>query len=77
MKMDPQVRRRIYLKNRRAFHIFGCEPEEGETVVDLGAAPGAGVIARSTGATVTAVDNGPLKGAVKSIQQILIWKRRA
>jgi 23S rRNA (cytidine2498-2'-O)-methyltransferase len=67
MKMDPQAPSRSYLKIEESFHVFGCEPQENETVVDLGAAPGGwswGALKR--GAFVTAVDNGPLREPVRS-----------
>ena len=67
MKMDPQAPSRSYLKIEEAFHIFGRCPQAGETVIDLGAAPGGwshGSLKR--GASVIAVDNGPLREPVKS-----------
>jgi 23S rRNA (cytidine2498-2'-O)-methyltransferase len=43
--------------------VLGVEPQPGETVVDLGAAPGGwSYSAARRGAQVLAVDNGPLKG---------------
>ena len=67
MQMDPQAPSRSYLKLEEAFRIFGHEPKENETVVDLGAAPGGwSFSALKRRALVTAVDNGPLKGVVKS-----------
>jgi 23S rRNA (cytidine2498-2'-O)-methyltransferase len=45
-----------------AYAILGKAPQLGETVVDLGAAPGGwSFSAAERGARVTAVDNGPLK----------------
>ena len=67
MKMDPQAPSRSYLKIEEAFHIFGRCPQDGETVIDLGAAPGGwshGALKR--GASVIAVDNGPLRDPVKA-----------
>lgn len=67
MSMDPKAPSRSFLKLEEAFHAFGCEPKEGETVVDLGAAPGGwSYSALKRGATVIAVDNGPLREPVKS-----------
>lgn len=66
MQMDPQAPSRSYLKLEEAFRIFGCAPQEKQTVIDLGAAPGGwSYSALKRGAKVTAIDNGPLKGAVK------------
>jgi 23S rRNA (cytidine2498-2'-O)-methyltransferase len=67
MKLDPQSPSRSYLKLEEAFHIFARSPKEGEVVVDLGAAPGGwSLSALKRGATVIAVDNGPLREPVKS-----------
>ena len=78
MKMDPLAPSRSYLKIEEAFHIFGREPREGETVVDLGAAPGGwSHSALKRGASVTAVDNGPLKGAVASHSRLRHLKEDA
>ena len=61
MKMAAGAPSRSYLKIEEAYGIFGRSPVEGETVVDLGAAPGGwSFSAASRGAQVTAVDNGPL-----------------
>ena len=63
MADDPQAPSRSYLKVEEAYGIFGREPLEGETVADLGAAPGGwSYSAARRGALVIAVDNGPLKG---------------
>lgn len=63
MADDPQAPSRSYLKIEEAYVILGREPAPGETVVDLGAAPGGwSYSAARRGARVTAVDNGPLKG---------------
>lgn len=60
---DPQAPSRSYLKSEEAYGVLGREPKAGETVVDLGAAPGGwSYSAAKRGATVIAVDNGPLKG---------------
>jgi 23S rRNA (cytidine2498-2'-O)-methyltransferase len=46
-----------------AYIVLGREPAAGETVVDLGAAPGGwSYSAAKRGAKVIALDNGPLKG---------------
>ncbi len=67
MKLDPQSPSRSYLKLEEAFYIFGQCPKEGDTVVDLGAAPGGwSLSALKRGARVIAVDNGPLKEPVLS-----------
>jgi len=62
MADDPAAPSRSYLKVEEAFCVCGLAPREGETVVDLGAAPGGwSYSAAQRGARVTAVDNGPLK----------------
>lgn len=64
MADDPAAPSRSYLKVEEAYGIFGAEPSAGETVADLGAAPGGwSYSAARHGARVVAVDNGPLKGA--------------
>lgn len=63
MADDPAAPSRSYLKIEEAFQILGVEPAQGESVVDLGAAPGGwSYSAAKRGARVVAVDNGPLKG---------------
>lgn len=63
MADDPAAPSRSYLKVEEAYGVLGREPREGETVCDLGAAPGGwSYSAARRGARVTAVDNGPLKG---------------
>jgi 23S rRNA (cytidine2498-2'-O)-methyltransferase len=63
MRDDPQAPSRSYLKVEEAFAILGRSPAPGETVVDLGAAPGGwSYSAARRGAQVLAIDNGPLKG---------------
>lgn len=60
---DPLAPSRSYLKVEEAYGIAGVEPVAGETVADLGAAPGGwSYSAARRGASVTAIDNGPLKG---------------
>lgn len=62
MADDPLAPSRSYLKIEEAYGIIGCEPAPGETVIDLGAAPGGwSYSAAKRGARVVAVDNGPLK----------------
>ena len=63
MADDTQAPSRSYLKIEEAYVVLGREPVEGETVVDLGAAPGGwSYSAAKRGARVIAIDNGPLKG---------------
>jgi 23S rRNA (cytidine2498-2'-O)-methyltransferase len=63
MADDPQAPSRSYLKVEEAYGLLGREPKAGETVADLGAAPGGwSYSAAKRGALVVAVDNGPLKG---------------
>jgi 23S rRNA (cytidine2498-2'-O)-methyltransferase len=63
MADDPQAPSRSYLKAEEAYLILGREPAAGETVADLGAAPGGwSYSAAKRGAHIVAVDNGPLKG---------------
>ena len=63
MADDPQAPSRSYLKVEEAYGLLGRQPAAGETVCDLGAAPGGWTwSAARRGARVTAVDNGPLKG---------------
>ena len=64
MADDPGAPSRYYLKVEEAYGVLGREPREGETVADLGAAPGGwSFSAAKRGASVLALDNGPLKGA--------------
>lgn len=63
MRDDPQAPSRSYLKVEEAYAVLGQSPTQGQRVCDLGAAPGGwSYSAASRGATVTAIDNGPLKG---------------
>ncbi len=63
MADDPQAPSRSYLKVEEAYRLLAREPQAGETVVDLGAAPGGwSYSAAKREALVIAVDNGPLKG---------------
>ncbi len=66
MADDPAAPSRSYLKIEEAYGVLGVEPEAGQTVADLGAAPGGwSYSAAKRGARVTAVDNGPLKGGAR------------
>lgn len=63
MADDELAPSRSYLKVEEAYRVLGREPSQGERVVDLGAAPGGwSYSAAKRGASVVAVDNGPLKG---------------
>ncbi len=63
MADDDLAPSRSYLKVEEAYLVLGREPQAGETVVDLGAAPGGwSYSAAKRGARVIAIDNGPLKG---------------
>jgi 23S rRNA (cytidine2498-2'-O)-methyltransferase len=63
MADDAQAPSRSYLKVEEAYGLLGQAPGPGETVCDLGAAPGGWTwSALRRGARVAAVDNGPLKG---------------
>jgi len=63
MADDDLAPSRSYLKVEEAYVVLGREPQPGETVVDLGAAPGGwSYSAAKRGAQVIAIDNGPLKG---------------
>jgi len=63
MADDPLAPSRSYLKVEEAYGLLGREPGDGETVCDLGAAPGGwSYSAAKRGARVVAIDNGALKG---------------
>ncbi|HWZ93769.1 MAG TPA: SAM-dependent methyltransferase [Opitutaceae bacterium] len=63
MADDEAAPSRSFLKVEEAYGVLGREPQPGETVCDLGAAPGGwSYSAAQRGAQVVAVDNGPLKG---------------
>lgn len=75
MADDVLAPSRSYLKIEEAFVVAGREPAAGETVCDLGAAPGGwSYSAAKRGAKVTAIDNGPLKGG--ALDHPLITHRR-
>jgi 23S rRNA (cytidine2498-2'-O)-methyltransferase len=63
MADDEEAPSRSYLKVEESYAIIGAEPRPGESVCDLGAAPGGwSYSAAKRGASVVAVDNGPMKG---------------
>lgn len=71
MADDPLAPSRSYLKVEEAYVVLGREPQPGETVCDLGAAPGGwSYSAAKRGARVLAIDNGPLKGGALDHPQI-------
>lgn len=71
MADDDAAPSRSYLKVEEAYRVLGREPVAGETVVDLGAAPGGwSYSAAKRGAKVYAIDNGPLKGGALGHPQI-------
>ncbi len=75
MADDALAPSRSFLKIEEAYGVLGCEPQAGEVVVDLGAAPGGwSYSAAKRGARVIAVDNGPLKGG--ALGHALIEHRR-
>jgi 23S rRNA (cytidine2498-2'-O)-methyltransferase len=69
---DESAPSRSYLKVEEAYRVMGSEPKQGETVCDLGAAPGGwSYSAAKRGAKVTAVDNGELKSGAKNNPNII------
>ncbi len=63
MSDDPLAPSRSYLKIEEAYFALKYEPQQNDTVVDLGAAPGGwSFSAAKRGAKVLAIDNGRLKG---------------
>ena len=71
MADDDLAPSRSYLKVEEAYVVLGREPMVGETVCDLGAAPGGwSYSAAKCGARVVAIDNGPLKGGALGHSQI-------
>jgi len=78
MKDAPAAPSRSFLKVEEAFLIMGRSPQSGETVVDLGAAPGGWAwAAAKRGATVFAIDNGPLKKAAANHPRIHHYREDA
>ena len=66
MRDDRAAPSRSFLKVEEAYAVLGQAPTAGETVADLGAAPGGwSFSAARRGARVIAVDNGPLKGGAR------------
>ncbi len=62
MKWNKLAPSRSFLKIEEAFWYMNQRPNPKETIIDLGAAPGGWTYsALSSGALVTAVDNGPMK----------------
>jgi 23S rRNA (cytidine2498-2'-O)-methyltransferase len=71
MADDGLAPSRSYLKVEEAYVALGREPHPGETVCDLGAAPGGwSYSAAKRGAQVVAIDNGPLKDGALDHPQI-------
>jgi 23S rRNA (cytidine2498-2'-O)-methyltransferase len=71
MADDEAAPSRSFLKVEEAYGVLGREPQPGEAVCDLGAAPGGwSYSAAQRGARVVAVDNGPLKGGALGHRQI-------
>jgi 23S rRNA (cytidine2498-2'-O)-methyltransferase len=71
MADDGLAPSRSYLKVEEAYRVLGREPQAGEKVCDLGAAPGGwSYSAAKRGAHVVAIDNGPLKGGAFDHPQI-------
>lgn len=69
---DELAPSRSFLKVQEAYAILGIEPQVGETVADLGAAPGGwSFSAAKRGAVVTAIDNGPLKNGAANNKNII------
>ncbi len=69
---DDDAPSRSYLKIEEAYRAMGIEPTQGQTVCDLGAAPGGwSYSAAKRGAKVTAVDNGELKAGAKNNPNII------
>jgi len=78
MADDDQAPSRSYLKIEEAYVVLGREPVAGETVCDLGAAPGGwSYSAAKRGARVLAIDNGPLKVGALNHAQIEHWREDA
>lgn len=78
MADDDLAPSRSYLKVEEAYAVLGREPAEGETVCDLGAAPGGwSYSAAKRGAHVVAIDNGPLKGGALNHPHIAHYREDA
>lgn len=62
LRDDPRAPSRSFLKLEEAFARMDEWPADGQSAVDLGAAPGGWTLALARrGCRVTAVDNGPLR----------------
>ncbi len=71
MRMDPDAPSRSYLKMEESLLRLGIEPQENETVIDLGAAPGGWTYAfAKRGCRVTAIDNGPLRLTAACVRRV-------
>ncbi len=78
MADDDLAPSRSYLKVEEAYAVLGRDPQAGETVCDLGAAPGGwSYSAAKRGARVLAIDNGPLKGGALDHPSIEHWQEDA
>lgn len=66
---------RAYLKLWEALVLARCRPEAGQTVLDLGAAPGGwSWVAATLGASVIAVDRADLSPNVAAIDGVSVWR---
>jgi len=75
---DDAAPSRSFLKIEEAYQVMGIEPSAGQTVCDLGAAPGGwSYSAAKKGAKVTAVDNGELKSGAKNNPNIISFAEDA
>jgi 23S rRNA (cytidine2498-2'-O)-methyltransferase len=78
MADDDQAPSRSYLKVEEAYVVLGAAPVAGETVCDLGAAPGGwSYSAAKRGAKVIAIDNGPMKVGALNHPLIEHWREDA
>jgi 23S rRNA (cytidine2498-2'-O)-methyltransferase len=78
MADDDQAPSRSYLKIEEAYVVLGRAPVAGETVCDLGAAPGGwSYSAAKRGAKVIAIDNGPMKVGALNHPLIEHWREDA
>ena len=69
---------RAYLKLWEACTLLGAWPQQGETCLDLGAAPGGWTWAlASLGARVTTVDRAPLDPAVAAMPSVTVRQESA
>lgn len=78
MADDPLAPSRSYLKVEEGYRILERSPLQNDSVVDLGAAPGGwSFSAAKRGATVWAIDNGPLKKGALQWETIIHKKADA